>query len=65
MNTETEFWTSDHRYEDLARTYEQNIERTHPGAVTSKGMCPCLEYTHYCGWAVTSVIYYEYRGPSV
>lgn len=62
---EGEFWTSDHRYEDLAREYERNIERVHPGSVTSKRMCACLEYCSYCGWAATSVTYYDYRGPRV
>jgi hypothetical protein len=65
MNAETEFWTSGHRYEALAREYEQNIEWTHPSVVTSKRLCPCLEYVNECRWAATSVTYYEYRGPSV
>ena len=62
---ESEFWTNGHKYEDLAREYEQNIERTHPGAVTSRGMCVCLKYTAWCSRATTSVTYYEYRGPSI
>lgn len=58
-----EFWTSDSEYKDLARTYEQNIERTHPGYVTSDGLCSRWEY--WSSWAATAVDYYEYRGPDV
>lgn len=62
---EHEFWTSGHKYEDLAREYERNIEITHPEYITSKGMCPCLKWFSYCGWANTEVKYYEYRGERI
>ena len=65
MDYDSEFWTSDHRYEDLAREYERHIERVHPAFVTSQRMCVCLNYTSRCGWAATSVIYHEYRGPKL
>lgn len=61
----SEFWQSTERHHDLAETYDRNIERTHPGAVTSKGMCVCLDYTHWCSWAATKVTYYRYNGPRV
>lgn len=60
-----EFWRETEEYHDLARTFEQNVERVHPGSVTSNGMCVCLDFTSYCSWAATAVDYYEYRGPSV
>lgn len=60
-----EFWTTDSPYHDLAQNYEQGIERTHPSSVTSKGMCVCLNWCHWCGWAATKVDYYEYRGGAV
>ena len=65
MVSETEFWTSDHPYEELAIEYERHIERVHPNTVTSSRMCPCLKYTSECGWAATAVTYYEYRGPKL
>lgn len=60
-----EFWTQNVDHQPLAKQYEQNIERIHPSMVTSKRMCPCLNFCHYCGWASTSVNYYEYRGERV
>jgi len=60
-----EFWSGESEYQELAEQFERNIERTHPDTVTSRGQCVCLDYTNYCGWAVTAVNYYEYRGESV
>lgn len=56
------FWTCGHRYEALAREYEQNIERVHPGSVTSNRLSP---YSAYGIWNTTAVTYYDYRGPRV
>lgn len=61
----SEFWSGDGEYQELAERYERNIERVHPGSVTSQGMCPCLEYVSYCTFAATAVDYYEYRGESI
>lgn len=60
-----DFWTEENDYHDLARQFEQNVERTHPDIVTSKRMCPCIKYCGYCGWASTSVTYYQHRGEGV
>lgn len=66
MSREHQFWTSGHKYEDLAKTFEQQIVQHHPNSVTSRRMCGCLKYgVGWCGWAVTKVSYYEYRGPRV
>lgn len=65
MSAANEFWTSGHRYEALAREYEQNIERVHPPFVTSQRMCVCLDYCPWCGWAASAVTYHEYRGPNI
>lgn len=62
---EAEFWRSDSEYHELAEMFERNVERVHPGSVTSRGMCACLKYCSYCGWAATQVVYYEHRGPKV
>lgn len=61
MNRETTFWTSDHRYEELAREYEQGIEITHPPYVSSDGAGHRL--IHHDCWSASNVTYYEYRGP--
>lgn len=60
-----EFWRRTERYHPLAEQFEKNVERAHPPSVTSEGMCICLNWVSYCGWAASSVDYYEYRGPSV
>lgn len=63
---EHHFWTSDHKYEDLARAFERNIEIIQPERVTSRRMCPCLEYSPWCGHPLEgNVEYYEHRGESV
>lgn len=59
------FWNEYEEYHDLAMAFDHNVERTHPESVTSRGMCPCLDFTRWCGWAATAVKYYEYRGPDV
>jgi hypothetical protein len=60
---EHEFWTSDNKYEDLARVFEEHIEREHPDYVTSDGRGHRL--IHRDGWNVTCVNYYTYTGPRV
>jgi len=57
------FWSETERYHDLAESYEKHIQRYHPERVTSRRMCPCLKYTHWCGRAGTSVTYYRHDGP--
>ena len=59
------FWTSNSKYEELVKAYEQQIETTHPNTVSSRRLCPCLGFTHECGWAASSVTYYEHRGPAL
>lgn len=64
--THESFWTTaSERHKRIAEAYYRNIETSHPDSVTSKRMCPCLEYCSWCGWAATSVEYPEYRGPRV
>ena len=55
------FWREREEYHDLVEEYERNIEVTHPDYVTSRRMCPCLKYCSWCGWATTSVVYYEHK----
>jgi hypothetical protein len=62
-SADAEFWANGSDYEDIARIFEQNIERTHPAYVTSDRMTANLEY--WCSWCATTVDYYEYRGPDV
>lgn len=60
------FWSdAPEEHQEIAETYYRNIRLTHPNTVTSKRMCPCLEFCSYCGWAATSVTYYDYNGPSI
>lgn len=65
MSSES-FWNSaSERHRKIAEEYHRNIETTHPDYVSSRRMCPCLEFCNWCGWAVTNVEYREYRGPDV
>lgn len=60
------FWTdANDEHQEIAKTFYQNIEYKHPGSVTSRGMCVCLDYCHWCGWAATKVEYPEYTGPDI
>ena len=61
------FWTdADERHQKIARTFYDNIEYTYPSRVTSRGMCPCLDYTHWCGFPLEGKAeYIEYTGPRV
>lgn len=61
-----EFWMNTEKYHDLAKMYEQNIEVLHADTVTSRRMCPCLDYVNWCGHPLNGKAeYYEYRGESV
>lgn len=63
-----EFWTTEHKYEDLAKMFEQNIEhdRCAYDYVTSRRMCPCLEYVNRCGFPLEGKVErIEYRGPAI
>lgn len=64
-----EFWTGNSRttsHRELAKTFEQNIERVYPDRVTSRGMCHCLKYTRVCGHPMEGKAeYVEYNGPSL
>lgn len=62
---EHNFWTESDDYHELVKTFEQNIDIYHPDTITSDRMCPCLDYASYCGWAATTVNYYNYNGPNV
>jgi hypothetical protein len=60
------FWTTaTDRHQRLAEEYYQNVEVVHPPSVTSTQLCPCLQYSHYCGRAASTVQYYAYRGPAL
>jgi len=55
-----EFWTSDHRYEDLAKQFERNVEVRYPEVFRN---CRCG--WPYCTYDASTVTYYEYRGDSI
>jgi hypothetical protein len=55
-----EFWTSDHRYEDLAKRFERNIEILFPEDFRN---CRCR--WEHCTYAASTVTYYEYRGDAI
>ena len=60
------FWRERDEYHDLAETFERNIEVIHPEEVTSRSMCPCLDWARSCPHPLEGKAeYYEYRGPSV
>lgn len=58
------FWQETERYHDLVQTFDENIELTHPDIVTSDGQL-VSNWEQWCDWCASSVIYYEYRGPSI
>lgn len=61
-----EFWRRTERYHELAEHIEKNIVVTEPKYVTSRRMCPCLEYTPRCPFPLNGKVeYYEYRGPKI
>ncbi|RKD86218.1 hypothetical protein ATJ93_4635 [Halopiger aswanensis] len=58
------FWSECERYHDLAEAYARNIELAHPNTVSGRlSRCPSDDYC--CGFCVTSIKYYEYRGENV
>jgi hypothetical protein len=60
-----EFWTNNdltERHREIAKTYEMNVERTHPRTGYS---CDFLPMYGHCSWCATAVDYYEYNGPNV
>ena len=63
-NYATEFWLNgDEELQELARRFEQGISVIRPETVTSRHMCPCLDYTARCGFPVNGKVeYYSYRG---
>lgn len=63
MSHASRFWREMERYHDLARRYEEGIERVHPPAVT--GRSAGCGFCYHCGWCATSVDYYEHRGESL
>jgi len=58
---DSEFWRNK-KYHELAREYEQNIERIHPSRVSGRAHC---SFCHHCAFAASAITYYEYRGPRV
>lgn len=61
------FWTeANERHREIARTFYENIEFQYPDRVTSRRMCPCLEYASWCGQPLEGKVeYIEYTGPRI
>lgn len=61
------FWTTaDDRHKEIARKFYENIKFSYPDRVTSRRMCPCLDYCHTCGHPLEGKAeYVEYDGPRV
>jgi len=61
------FWTdADDRHREIARTFYENIEYKSPAYVTSRKLCPCLEYTRQCPAPRNGNIEYPtYTGPNI
>jgi len=61
------FWTDgDEQHQEIARTFYENIEYEQPKYVTSRGLCPCLEYTRKCTFPLEGRVEYpEYTGPRI
>lgn len=53
-----EFWVGEHRYEDLVREYERNVETVSPPSIRTRDW-------GWSRWLNTKVKYRKYRGPSV
>lgn len=59
------FWTEgSERHKKIAEEFYRNIDVESPDTVTSKRLL-CGPWESYCGWASTSVTYYQYNGPDV
>lgn len=68
MSRKTTFWQETERYHDLAQTFEENIEydRQAYDEVTSRRMCPCLDYCNRCSFPLEGkVVRIDYRGPNI
>ena len=66
MSYEAAFWDSpDETHQKIVRAFDEHRETRHPARVTSRRMCPCLNYCSWCGWAGTTVEYPTYTGPRV
>jgi hypothetical protein len=61
------FWTdAPDRHKELARTFYEGIEYTYPDRVTSRRMCPCLDYCRWCGHPLEGKAeYVEYKGENI
>lgn len=66
-SVESNFWTEgDERHQRLARKFYEGIEYVYPDRVTSRRMCPCLDYCHTCGHPLEGrAEYIEYRGENL
>lgn len=59
-----EFWRNgSDEHQRLVQAYDENIELTHPSAVTGRSVG--CGFCYHCGWCATKVIYPEYRGPRI
>lgn len=69
MSREAEFWReASEEKKRLAEMFEKNIEydREAYDYVTSRGMCPCLEYCNRCSFPLNGkVVRISYGGPAI
>lgn len=67
--TAGEFWTNgDDEHQQIARRFEEGIEINWNAYdyVTSKRMCPCLDYCRKCSFPLNGKVErIEYRGESL
>jgi len=63
------FWTeADDTHQQIAKAFYQNIERDwRPyDSVTSRRMCPCLDYTNECSFPLNGKVErISYEGPRI
>lgn len=63
------FWSdANERHREIARTFYENIEYDWEAYdyVTSRRMCPCLEYCNRCSFPLEGKVErIKYRGPRV
>jgi len=66
MSYEAKFWDGpDEAHQRIVWVFDEYRKIETPERVTSRRMCPCLNYGGWCGWAGTSVKYPKYNGPRV
>lgn len=69
MSHAAQFWReASEQKKELAETFERNIEydRQAYDYVTSRRMCPCLEYCNRCSFPLEGkVVRISYEGPAV